>query len=138
MEYKLWETSPIGSKTKYPPELVKLSFTISSGKCHQVKIVIVQVTPCLGLLSAGEYARKEHYFIYDGNALIADIGGYLSLLLGFSIFSIFRSFVESAAMGIFAKLRAVRGSNEKTSVKGQTNRRRQIIPRSSINGTWVV
>ena len=32
MEYKLWETSPIGSKTKYPPELVKLSFTISSGK----------------------------------------------------------------------------------------------------------
>ena len=33
MEYKLWETSPIGSKTKYPPELVKLSFVISTGNC---------------------------------------------------------------------------------------------------------
>ena len=75
MEYKLWETSPIGSKTKYPPELVKLSFIISSG----------------------EYEKKEHYFIYDGNTLIADIGGYLSLLLGFSILSIFKSFVDIAA-----------------------------------------
>ena len=75
MEYKLWETSPIGSKTKYPPELVKLSFIISSG----------------------EYEKKEHYFIYDGNTLIADMGGYLGLLLGFSIFSIFKSVMESAA-----------------------------------------
>ena len=31
MAYKLWETSPIGSKTSYSPELVKLSFVISSG-----------------------------------------------------------------------------------------------------------
>ena len=75
MEYKLWETSPIGSKTKYPPELVKLSFVISSAK----------------------YEKKEHYFIYDGDTLIADIGGYCSLLLGFSILSIFKSFLESTA-----------------------------------------
>ena len=32
MEYKLWETSPIGSKTDYPPEIVKLSFIFSTGK----------------------------------------------------------------------------------------------------------
>ena len=82
MEYKLWETSPIGSKTKYPPELVKLSFIISSG----------------------EYEKKEHYFIYDGNTLIADIGGYLGLLLGFSIFSIFKSVMECAAWGRVASL----------------------------------
>ena len=85
---------------------------------------------------AGEYARKEHYFIYDGNALIADVGGYLSLLLGFSIFSIFRSFVEGAAMGIFVKLKALRGSNEEISPKAQTDRGKQIITRSSINGKW--
>ena len=41
-----------------------------------------------------EYEKKEHYFIYDGNALIADIGGYLGLLLGFSIYGIVESFVE--------------------------------------------
>ena len=42
----------------------------------------------------GEYEKKEHYFIHDGNHLIADIGGYLGLLLGFSIYGIFGSFVE--------------------------------------------
>ena len=77
MEYKLWETSPIGSKTKYPPQLVKLSFIISSG----------------------EYEKKEHYFIYSGNALIADIGGYMGLLLGFSIYSIIKSVMESTVWG---------------------------------------
>ena len=40
---------------------------------------------------------KEQYFIYDGNALIADIGGYLGLLLGLSIFGIFNTFRESSA-----------------------------------------
>ena len=40
---------------------------------------------------------KEQYFIYDGNALIADIGGYLGLLLGLSIFGIFNSFMEESA-----------------------------------------
>ena len=90
-------------------------------------------------LFAGEYARKEHYFIYNGNALIADIGGYLSLLLGFSIFSIFRSFVEGAAMGIFEKLKSLlRGSKEETSLNGETDRGKQIFPRSSMNGKWGV
>ena len=36
---------------------------------------------------------KEQYFIYDENALIADIGGYLGLLLGHSILSIFQTLV---------------------------------------------
>ena len=39
---------------------------------------------------------KEQYFIYDGNALIADIGGYLGLLLGLSIFGIFNTFMEQS------------------------------------------
>ena len=98
MVYKLWETSPIGSKTSYPPELVKLSFVISSG----------------------EYEKKEHYFIYNGNTLIADIGGYLSLLLGFSIFSIFKSFVESAAWG-----RAKRLFSQRSSLNGSGGRKTQ-------------
>ena len=31
-EYMLWLTTPLGQKTKYPPEKLKLSFIISSGK----------------------------------------------------------------------------------------------------------
>ena len=49
------------------------------------------------IVFSGEYEKKEHYFIYDGNDLIADMGGYMSLLLGFSIYGIFRSFVEHSA-----------------------------------------
>ena len=45
----------------------------------------------------GEYEKKEHYFIYDGNDLIADIGGYMGLLLGFSIYGIVKSVVEHIA-----------------------------------------
>ena len=45
----------------------------------------------------GEYEKKEHYFIHDGSHLIADIGGYMGLLLGFSIYGIFKYFVGSIA-----------------------------------------
>ena len=32
MEYKLWETTPLGMKAKYKPEKLKFSFIFSSGK----------------------------------------------------------------------------------------------------------
>ena len=32
---------------------------------------------------------SEHYYIYDVNSLIADIGGFLGLLLGQSLFGIY-------------------------------------------------
>ena len=35
-----------------------------------------------------QYTLKDQYIVYDGNSLIADIGGYLGLLLGHSLFSI--------------------------------------------------
>ena len=34
----------------------------------------------------GNYEVKEQYFIYDGNALIADIGGYFCMFLSLSRF----------------------------------------------------
>ena len=37
MEYKLWETTPLGEKAKYPPQKLKLSFIFSSGKSQYVE-----------------------------------------------------------------------------------------------------
>ena len=33
----------------------------------------------------GQYNEKEHYLIYDFDSLIADVGGYMGLLLGMSL-----------------------------------------------------
>ena len=38
----------------------------------------------------GSYEEKEQYLIYDFDSFIADVGGFLGLLLGFSIFSIYK------------------------------------------------
>ncbi len=38
---------------------------------------------------SGKYEVKEQFFVYDQNSFIADVGGYLGLLLGQSMFSIF-------------------------------------------------
>ncbi len=40
------------------------------------------------LFQSGKYEEKEEYFIYTTDSFIADVGGYLGLLLGHSIFSI--------------------------------------------------
>ena len=37
----------------------------------------------------GKYNRNEEYLVYDFNNFIADIGGYLGLLLGHSILSVY-------------------------------------------------
>ena len=39
---------------------------------------------------------KEQFFVYDSNAVIADVGGYMGLLLGHSILSMYRYFAGSA------------------------------------------
>ena len=51
----------------------------------------------------GKFEKKEQYFIYNGNALIADIGGYLGLLLGFSVYSIFKYFIGGKIWAVFSK-----------------------------------
>jgi hypothetical protein len=39
--------------------------------------------------SSGKYDEKVEYYTYDENSLIADIGGFLGLLLGHSAMSIY-------------------------------------------------
>ncbi len=42
------------------------------------------------LLPTTEHAVKEQYVVYDGNSFVADVGGYLGLLLGHSLLGIYR------------------------------------------------
>ena len=45
---------------------------------------------------AGKTEVKEQFFVYDSNAVIADVGGYMGLLLGHSILSMYRYFTGRA------------------------------------------
>ena len=45
MEYKIWETTPMGMKTKYKPHKLKLSFIFSSGKIKYIEKIISNPTP---------------------------------------------------------------------------------------------
>ena len=38
----------------------------------------------------GRYQEMEEYLIYDFNSFIADVGGYLGLLLGQSLYGIYQ------------------------------------------------
>ena len=42
----------------------------------------------------GEYDLTEEYYIYDHISFIADIGGYLGLLLGYSLLSMYHNLVN--------------------------------------------
>ena len=38
---------------------------------------------------SGSYDEKKQYYIYDLSSFIADVGGYMGLLLGCSIFGLY-------------------------------------------------
>ena len=40
------------------------------------------------VLNKGHFLKNEQYTIYDGTSFIADVGGFLGLLLGYSLFSL--------------------------------------------------
>ena len=41
-------------------------------------------------LPTTKHVVKEQYVVYDGNTFVADVGGYLGLLLGHSLLGIYR------------------------------------------------
>ena len=52
-----------------------------------------------------DYIVRQEYLTYDINSLIADVGGYLGLLLGYSVLSIYQWLVG----GIHKALKAALG-----------------------------
>lgn len=49
------------------------------------------------VLSTTSHTKKIQYVIYDGNSFVADVGGYLGLLLGYSILSILKDLAKWTA-----------------------------------------
>ena len=37
--------------------------------------------------ATGKYVEKSYYYTYDWNSFVADVGGYMGLLLGHSLLS---------------------------------------------------
>jgi hypothetical protein len=72
-KYILNPLSGLVTKNKYSPNRFKIKLFFSSGR----------------------YNEKTQYWIYDMNNLIADIGGYLGLLLGYSLLSLYNRMVEN-------------------------------------------
>ncbi len=46
------------------------------------------------MVPSTSHTVKEQYVIYDANAFVADVGGYLGLLLGHSMLSVVRQGVK--------------------------------------------
>ena len=63
----IFELKPLNEQTHNGKEEVRLRFTYPTG----------------------EYESKEEYYIYDAKSFVADIGGYLGLLLGYSLLSLY-------------------------------------------------
>ncbi len=41
------------------------------------------------MFPSGKYEEREQYHVYDVDSLIADVGGYMGLLLGHSLYSLY-------------------------------------------------
>ena len=62
---------------------------------HKVKIWLL----CCLIVSnsTGKTEVKEQFFVYDSNAVIADVGGYMGLLLGHSLLGMYKYFAGRAS-----------------------------------------
>jgi hypothetical protein len=61
----------------------------------RVPLVAGLTTVSLSHTQADMVSEEEHY-VYDGNNLVADVGGYLGLLLGASVMSLYDALVHLA------------------------------------------
>ena len=50
------------------------------------------------------YDEKKQYVVYDFNSFIADVGGFMGLLLGFSLLSLYDELTKILRRGKFCAL----------------------------------
>ena len=72
------------------PLCEKMSYEMSHPRSNGITPRLTENTILLHFLfEHGRYSVKEKYYIYDTNSLIADIGGYMGLLLGQSVLGLY-------------------------------------------------
>ena len=54
---------------------------------------------CNFFYASGRYVEKTYYYVYDWVHLLADVGGYMGLLLGFSLLSMYDGIMSLCKMG---------------------------------------
>ena len=82
--YRLTGCIPECSKTKFELKAIKLKDQVHTKMELQIRLQIPN----------GEYELTEEYFLYDFDSLIPDVGGYLGLLLGYSLLSMYHMFIQ--------------------------------------------
>ena len=82
--YRLTGCIPECSKTKFELKAIKLKSQVSTRMELQIRL----------LIPIGEHDVIEEYFLYDFDSFIPDVGGYLGLLLGYSLLSMYHTFTQ--------------------------------------------
>ena len=74
------------------------------------------------MYNRGEFDLTEEFYIYDYTSFIADVGGYLGLLLGYSLLSIYQAFmtwIQTCKRGVLDYLCCCRTSSLREENKDQ-------------------
>ena len=84
-------------------------------------------------MMAGSYLEMEQYLVYDSDSFIADVGGFMGLLLGFSVLSIYNEIVDilmdkCKLVGIFGK----------TQTRAMTKEHRESLASSASIRGWLL
>ena len=87
--YKKTGCMPGCSKRKFEVKEKKLRSYVNNGHAgHGMELVIRLQIP------NGEYELTEEYYLYDFDSFIPDVGGYLGLLLGYSMLSLYHTLTQ--------------------------------------------
>lgn len=85
---KIYETTGcLASCERY--EFGKMEATLTEKSSDPVKDLHIMF-----LIRSGSYEEKEEYLLYDTNSFIADVGGFMGLCLGLSLFSLYNEVVD--------------------------------------------
>ena len=83
--FEMTGCKPGCSKSKFELSLSELQEQIDNGR----EVAKIQLT-----YPHGEYEVTEEYYVYDMDSFIPDVGGYMGLLLGYSLLSMYHMFTQ--------------------------------------------
>lgn len=86
--FKMTGCMPGCSKSEFELKATRLEAQVNTRMTLQMQLQIPN----------GEYELIEEYYLYDLDSFIPDVGGYLGLLLGYSLLSMYHTFAQWLAV----------------------------------------